>query len=335
MGKFESPGCSHCLEHHCADVAACFQTLLSDPVVRARFEHAAEQTIGHVSETRLAVLAFLHDFGKLNAGFQFKVYDRSELPPGAPPHAGHIEQALLCFEQEQMCEAIGLYAMDDTWGEGFLPLLYASLAHHGRPAKKSRRSGTGPPAYWKPYAGYDPLSAAKLLGERIRLWFSDAFDNGPALPDSPALAHLFAGTVALADQIGSDEKLFSFVAEPDPNYFARARRRANHAVKSHLLSRQDWATRSPAVSFVDCSIIRNRVRCRLPWPTPRLAVIAGVGKRDRIGEDRSCRVAIQCPLACRTCRRTLLRGSDPRGGKAVAASSGHGAAPIVPTGHTG
>ena len=250
-GKFESPGCSHCLEHHCADVAACFQTLLADPVVRARFEHAAEQTIGHVSETRLAVLAFLHDFGKLNAGFQFKVYDRAELPPGAPPRAGHIEQALLCFEQEQMCEAIGLHAMYDTWGEGFLPLLYASLAHHGRPAKKSHRSGTGPPAYWKPYAGYDPLSAAKLLGERIRLWFSDAFDDGPALPDSPALAHLFAGTVALADQIGSDEQLFSFVAEPDPNYFARARRRANHAVKSHLLSRQDWVTRSPAVSFAD------------------------------------------------------------------------------------
>lgn len=251
-GKFESPGHFHCLEHHCADVAACFQELLTDPVVRARFERAAGQSrIDHVSATRLAVLAFLHDFGKLNAGFQFKVYDRNELPPGVPPRAGHVEQALMCCQQEHMCEAIGLHAMYDTWGDGFLPLLRASLAHHGRPATRRHRSGTGPPALWKPYAGFDPVAAAKLFGERIRLWFADAFANGPPLPDSMALAHLFAGAVALADQIGSDEEQFRFVAEPDPNYIRQARRHARSALQGRLLRRRDWQTQSPAVGFAD------------------------------------------------------------------------------------
>ena len=37
-GKFdESSGCFHRLEHHCADVAACFEAVLRDPVLRARF----------------------------------------------------------------------------------------------------------------------------------------------------------------------------------------------------------------------------------------------------------------------------------------------------------
>ena len=251
-GKFESRGCFHCLEHHCADVAACFHALLADPVLRCRFERAAGQNrMDQVTESRLAALAFLHDFGKLNAGFQFKVHDRAELPPGAPPHAGHIEQALTCLRQEDMCEALGLHAMYDSWGEGFLPLLHASLAHHGRPAVRKHRSGTGPAALWKPYAGYDPLAAARALGARIRRWFPDAFADGPALPDSTALPHLFAGTVALADQIGSNEQQFSFVPEPDPNYIKRAHRRAKQAVESYLLRRRDWATRSPPAAFGD------------------------------------------------------------------------------------
>ena len=33
-GKFVSPTSFHPLEHHCADVAACFEALLADPVVR-------------------------------------------------------------------------------------------------------------------------------------------------------------------------------------------------------------------------------------------------------------------------------------------------------------
>ena len=229
----------------------CFRVLLTDPVLRNRFEQAAERGLDRVTETRLAVLAFLHDFAKLNAGFQFKVRERDSLPPGPPPAAGHVGQAILCFEQKQMCEAIGLYAMYDNWGAGFETLLRASLAHHGRPAAKPQQSGTGPPALWKPYAGYDPMASAKLFGERIRLWFPDAFAEGPPLPDSAALAHLFAGTVALADQIGSDEPRFPFVPEPARDYIEQARQRAERAVKARLLRRQGWAARAPSAAFAD------------------------------------------------------------------------------------
>ena len=47
---------------------------------------------------RLTFLAFLHDFGKLNVGFQFKVRRQNELPRRGPRPAGHIAEALLCFE---------------------------------------------------------------------------------------------------------------------------------------------------------------------------------------------------------------------------------------------
>ena len=72
-GKFQSPDSFHRLEHHCADVAACFEALLLDPVLRARFKQASGADGFSVTTTdRLTVLVFLHDFGKLNTGFQFK-----------------------------------------------------------------------------------------------------------------------------------------------------------------------------------------------------------------------------------------------------------------------
>ena len=150
-GKYESPDCFHRLEHHCADVAACFEALLRDPVLRNRFERAAgDADFCAVTEARLTVIAFLHDFGKLNAGFQFKVRDRNALPPGAPPrkagHTGHIGEALLCFDQDDVCEALGLFDMCRDWGEeGFESLLLAALAHHGRPATRPSRTGGDPP----------------------------------------------------------------------------------------------------------------------------------------------------------------------------------------------
>ena len=248
--KFEPPASFHRLEHHCADVAACFEALLRDPVLRHRFERAAGQRLDPVFEARLAVIAFLHDFGKLNAGFQFKVHERSELPPGAPPRSGHVAEALLCFEQDHLCTAIGLYEMCDIWGDGFVPLLLASLAHHGRPAVRPH-SGLGPASLWQPYAGYDPHAAATFLGRRAHSWFPAAFTEGPPLPDSAGLGHLFAGTVALADQIGSDETQFGFVAEPDPDYIERARRRAERAVKARRMRRGDWPARAASVEFAD------------------------------------------------------------------------------------
>ena len=235
-GKYESPHCYHRLEHHCADVAACFEILLQEPILRRRFERAlGNVNLCAVTEARLTAIAFLHDFGKLNAGFQFKVHDRSELPTVPPQSKGHIVEAFFCCQQDHMCKALGFYDIA-TWGEGLEPLLIAALAHHGRPAQPPH-SGSGPPEIWSPFAGYDPVEAASLLYSRIRTWFPAAFEQGPPLPDSPELVHLFAGIVALADQIGSAKEFFSFEPDPDPEYIIRARKKAREVLGARGLRR--------------------------------------------------------------------------------------------------
>ena len=251
-GKYESPDRFHRLEHHSADVAACFEALLRDPVLRERFERAAGgAALCSVIESRLAVIAFLHDFGKLNAGFQFKVRSSgAPLPRKRPRAAGHIGEALWGCEQERICAALGLLDMDRTWGEGFVPLLLAALAHHGRPAKRPSLTGSGPPELWEPFAGYDPLATAKLLGERSRAWFPTAFSAaGLPLPNFPALAHLFAGVVALADQIGSDREFFEFEPAAVPNYIDRARAQAEEAIRQKGFRRVGRPARARATDF--------------------------------------------------------------------------------------
>ena len=239
-GKFdESSGRFHRLEHHCADVAACFEALLRDPVLRTRFVHAAggPTLFTDTTAARLAYLAFLHDFAKLNVGFQFKVRQNSR----APRPAGHIGPALFALDRADICKPLGLHEAVDAWGEGLCPLLYAVLAHHGRPARRPNRTGSGPADWWMPFEGYDPLATAKLLGQRAREWFPAAFDDGPDLPDSPALAHLFAGIVTLADQLGSDEEAFPYEPDADPDYMERARRIASDTVSKKGFRRRNWA----------------------------------------------------------------------------------------------
>ena len=252
-GKFDvSTTDFHRLEHHCADVAACFEAMLRDRVVRARLERASGgASLSPVIESRLTVIAFLHDFAKLNTGFQFKV-PRSGASGGArrPRPAGHISEALWAFEQESVCDALGLRDRVDEWGEGFASLLLAALAHHGRPARRPSRTGSGPPELWARFNDYDPLVTARLFEECCRTWFPNAYaGNSPALPDAPAFAHLFAGLVALADQVGSDRESFPFEPDSDPDYIHRARDRARSAVRRKGFERVDRPSRAPPADF--------------------------------------------------------------------------------------
>ena len=248
-GKFdEASGRIHRLEHHCADVAACFEALLRDPVLRARFALAARASdLADTTAARLTFLAFLHDFGKLSVGFQFKVRRPNAPARRAPGLAGHIGAALLCCDNSDICELLGLHEIVDAWGPGVVPLLYATLAHHGRPARRPTRTGSGPPELWKPFAGYDPRKTARLLRERGRAWFPRGFESGPPIPDEPALAHLFAGIVALADQLGSDEGVFEYEPNLDPHYIDRARRIATATVRHKGFDRSDWRSSASVV----------------------------------------------------------------------------------------
>ena len=253
-GKFESLTKFHRLEHHCADVAACFEALVADPILAARFARAAgsdAESLDHLTVGRLAVIAFLHDFGKINAGFQFKVHDRSALPDNPPPPRGHIDEAFYSVDQPEICERLGLPDLLDEWGDGLDALLRAALSHHGRPAVQPN-SGTGPQSIWREYDGYDPAAAADMLRKRSREWFPDAFEAGPPLPESHALAHLFAGTVALADQIGSAREGdfgFKFEEKVDTRYIDRARRKARDAIGERGLRRGEWRKNMIAPTF--------------------------------------------------------------------------------------
>ena len=84
----------HRLAHHCADVAACFEVIAALPTMRDRMERSARQIISKTAVSRLAVLVFLHDAGKLHPGFQAKGW-----PNGAwkGPLRGHVAEGAFLF----------------------------------------------------------------------------------------------------------------------------------------------------------------------------------------------------------------------------------------------
>ena len=65
------PGRIHLLEHHLADVGACFEALLGQPTIRKRLARTGgREDLDRATVSRLSVLAALHDIGKVNMGFQ-------------------------------------------------------------------------------------------------------------------------------------------------------------------------------------------------------------------------------------------------------------------------
>lgn len=189
-GKYDK-GLTHRLEHHCADVAACFEALVEEPLLRRRFDEAAGGGGLHdVTLSRLTVLAFLHDFGKVSAGFQFKVGGRRR---GVPRHQGHLKPFFWACQRPEVFARVGLNQLL-AWGDGLHQLLRGALAHHGRPIAGPSIEHEGPPEIWRPVQGYDydPITAGRELFRRAQAWFREAFGQGPELPGNPALAHLFA-----------------------------------------------------------------------------------------------------------------------------------------------
>jgi len=256
-GKFDqTDGSFHRLEHHCADVAACFELLLEQPNIRRGVIHTAGiKEICETTKERLLVLAFLHDLGKLNSGFQFKV--RASMKGNLkPPRMGHVEESALICGQPRFVDALGLHAIVD-WGEAVEPLLFASWSHHGRPmteAKNTHRS----PAIWQAFGNYDPVCAAKDLGDAMRRWYPQAFEAGPPLPSSPPFAHFFAGLVALADQLGSAKEFFEFEAYRDIDYVDTARQRAKSLLEQRKLIREEFRARSNPVGFEEIFEVEPR-----------------------------------------------------------------------------
>jgi CRISPR-associated endonuclease/helicase Cas3 len=166
---------------------------------------------------RLAVLAFLHDLGKANSGFQAKRWRSSEAPQSWPKPAGHGGQALDLFRDEQflapLLDCLPLKALNE-WGEALPALFRASISHHGRPIADPEL-GDWTRANWRPVIGadgqtvYDPAPVLSEISQSAMDLYPEAFvSEGEPLPDAPAFGHLFAGLVQLADWLGSDTRFF-------------------------------------------------------------------------------------------------------------------------------
>lgn len=109
--------------NHCADVAACVEALLAMPTLADRLGVIPSDRVG---VSRLSAIAFLHDLGKVNHGFQNKRLHQ----PGGRYHAGHVRK-ITAFQPGTLGERLFATLPLETmcgWGqeETMLSLLAAS-----------------------------------------------------------------------------------------------------------------------------------------------------------------------------------------------------------------
>lgn len=209
-GKFNPDDNSkHPLVDHCLDVATVFRALLDLPRLARITGLSTEQ------KARLATLAYLHDFGKCNQGFQAKSNISSTVS------AGHVMEAvawlLECSEHwpngwATLMTEISEWFVDD---EQALQMMLASISHHGRPVSfndyDASSAGRTAGKWWSATAGYDPRLALQELVDGVRVAFPEAFQIGvPAINATPELQQRFAGLLMLADWVGSDTQFFPF-----------------------------------------------------------------------------------------------------------------------------
>ena len=236
----------HPLVDHMIDVAACFESLSSCHSIRRAMEKAAGRGLDECDIARLSVLAFLHDLGKANSGFQAKRWKKWQDIPREWPvliHVGHGVEALILFDSsnrlEHLLELLPVDQMDD-WSESCYSLLVASISHHGRPIKGNQ----GANIIWKNVsAAYNPVAVLQDIGERVLVLYPKAFESGgESLPDAPAFGHLFAGLVQLADWLGSDTNFFPF-SKTGEDRAVTAKENARKAIAVIGLDADDWRSK--------------------------------------------------------------------------------------------
>ena len=250
----------HPLVDHMIDVAACFDRLCACRSIRRAMEATAGRILSTRVLQRLTALVFLHDLGKASSGFQVKRFPRDRIPKSWPSPTGHGREALLLFDEETlspMVDRLPVAALE-TWGEAVLPLLRASISHHGRPIAET--VGDWNRVIWRPVierhgaCSYDPGPVLAEIGRTVVDLYPEAFaPGGEPLPETPRFTHLFAGLVQLADWLGSDTRFFPY-SEPGECRAETARGHADDAIAALGLDaeteRERLATRTPTFSQV-------------------------------------------------------------------------------------
>ena len=233
------------------DVAAVLEGLLTHPVYAARIARAAGQALTREERRWLAAFAFLHDAGKLSPRFQAKAWnDAAQMAT-----AGHLVEGAIWADR--LLGGVAGPLMDGAAEPLIEPLLNAGgtvaddwfrvlLAHHGRPFEVSRGSmPSDSRTVFLDVPGYDWCVEDRRIGEALRQWFPKVAIAPDLLRRAP-LVHLFAGLLALADWIGSDEAAFPHSLDFDVDYAARARKRATAALRAIGLQDSPWPTVAPS-----------------------------------------------------------------------------------------
>jgi CRISPR-associated endonuclease/helicase Cas3 len=236
----------HPLVDHLADVAACFERLCRCRAVRRSLEVTAGRKLQSSDIARLAALVFLHDLGKANSGFQAKRWPKDHRPREWPLPAGHGLEATRIFGDDafgSLAEKLPIQSLC-AWGDSVDALLTASISHHGRPVIED--SGDWNRAIWGPVIGsdglpvYDPAAVLQEIGERVTALYPKAFKPGrEPLPHTPALGHLFAGLVQLADWLGSDTRFFAY-SKAQEDRSTTAPHHADRAIEVLGLDPERW-----------------------------------------------------------------------------------------------
>ena len=186
----------HLLEHHLADVGACFEALMRQPTIRKRL--ATTGCLDDLDESliaRLSVFAALHDIGKVNMGFQTRIWQSEDLPGGRlrneflrVGHYNELAPVLLGKDSTTARWFLDALEWDDflTWddrdGETVCAMLVATLSHHGRPLQLEGGPSENP-AIWGKFVDLKPEDCVSRIGKLLRLWFPDRVRVGR---DSPA-----------------------------------------------------------------------------------------------------------------------------------------------------
>lgn len=234
------------IAEHGADVAACCESLLSQPVVRHRLAslvHLKDLTSRQCA--RLCVFAALHDIGKFNRGFQNK---KLAVPPFK---AGHVREILALFDaiseySDRLSQAINIDSVNN-WAikeDAACRLLIAAISHHGKPIQVGTSISK---LLWEADDAIDPFEGIAHLVQLTQKWFPEAWqEDQPDLPYEPAFQHAFCGLVTLSDWLGSDTRFFPFETSPHiedsevPDRMTFARIQSNKAIESIGLSTEGF-----------------------------------------------------------------------------------------------
>ncbi len=214
--KRDAAGRWHSLVGHSADVSAALAALLDLPLIDTRLQRLCrvDEADAAAISAKLSALAFLHDIGKANRGFQARS-DADAL------RVGHIDELAWVFSVRRGAEAVcdRLYerlGLDRVaaWLPGDNPgLFHAVFAHHGRPwalGGGGRQADVrDASAQWRDGPD-DPVAKLAPMRAAFDAWFGNALADASPLPDHAVFEHAFAGLLMLADWLGSN---------PSPGFF--------------------------------------------------------------------------------------------------------------------